>query len=404
MATVVTNGSLIPNEVSAPLDARTYCRNAEEMSKVENAYVGMHIWLQEEGKEVIVTSLKTYVFQHVTVVAVDQFVEVPTHRALSVLMLTKPEGYSHIQVRKSCLDQTFQQSEIILDTLNNEEHRSKLFCLHGDDIANSQWVACPEAGFTAGYDNEQIKLDLDFVNDLPVNIYYAWYDDKRQLNDWQMTPFPATGAVHVSETPGTSEMPGTSETPGILSLAKPENGLHLIIRRAGEDGTRANSTVVIDTLNDENSRNKVTAYLDAGTDGSWVTCPADGFGSPYDNAAVAVDLSELQDLPATLFYAWIGEGGELADWKSIIFPCSGAGSNISLPQDDSGSQETTQTAGNCILCLCTVAPQSLFDGLIWISGGRDTPEYIAATGGITVLTEIPENISSLSNGTVLIGE
>ena len=333
MATVVTNGSLIPNEVSAPLDARTYCRNAGEMSKVENAYVGMHIWLQEEGKEVIVTSLKTYVFQHVTVVAVDQFVEVPTHRALSVLMLTKPEGYSHIQVRKSRLDQTFQQSEIILDTLNNEEHRSKLLCLHGDDIANSQWVACPEAGFTAEYDNEQIKLDLDFVNDLPVNIYYAWYDDTRQMNNWQMTPFPATGAVHVSETPG------TSETPGILSLAKPAHGLHLIIRRAGEDGTRANSTVVIDTLNDENARSKVTAYLDAGTDGSWVTCPADGFGSPYDSAAVAVDLSELQNLPATLFYSWSGEGGELSDWKSIIFPCSG-GTGADNGKKSTGPQVT----------------------------------------------------------------
>ena len=328
MATVVTNGSLIPNEVSAPLDARTYCRNAGEMSKVENAYVGMHIWLQEEGKEVIVTSLKTYVFQHVTVVAVDQFVEVPTHRALSVLMLTKPEGYSHIQVRKSRLDQSFQQSEIILDTLNNQEHRSKLLCLHGATIENSQWIVCPEAGFTAGYDNEQIKLDLDFVNDLPVNIYYAWYDDNRQLNDWQMTPFPATGAVteQVVSSPVTPDSPGMPEVTAILSLTKPAEGLHLLIRRAGDDGSRANSTLLIDTLNDETSRSKVTGYLDAGTDGSWVACPADGFGSPYDNAAVAVDLSELQDLPATLFYAWSGEGGELSDWQSIIFPCSGGNS------------------------------------------------------------------------------
>ena len=207
------------------------------------------------------------------------------------------------------------------------------------------------------------------------------------------------GSLSVADAAVASYEPLSS---AILSLAKPAHGLHLIIRRAGEDGTRANSTVVIDTLNDENSRSKVTSYLDAGTDGSWVTCPADGFGSPYDSAAVAVDLSELQDLPATLFYAWGGEGGELADWKSIIFPCSGAGS--SALSDSSSGQETTPTAGNCILCLCTVAPQSQFDGLIWISGGSDTPEYIAATGGITVLTEIPENISSLSNGTVLIGE
>ena len=341
MPTVVTNGSLIPNEISAPLDARTYCRNAGEMSKVENAYIGMHIWLQEEGKEVIVTSLKTYVFQHVTVVAVDQFVEVPTHRALSVLMLTKPEGYSHIQVRKSRLDQTFQQSEIILDTLNNEDHRPKLLCLHGDDIASSQWIACPAAGFTAEYDKELIKVDLDFVNDLPVNIYYAWYDDNRQMNEWKMTPFPATGAVteQVVSSPVTPDSPDMPEVPAILSLTKPAEGLHLLIRRAGDDGSRANSTLLIDTLNDETSRCKVTGYLDAGTDGSWVACPADGFGSPYDSAAVAVDLSELQDLPATLFYAWSGEGGELSDWQSIIFPCSG-GTGADNGKKSTGPQVT----------------------------------------------------------------
>ncbi|MBR2911697.1 MAG: hypothetical protein IKC05_08800 [Lentisphaeria bacterium] len=131
------------------------------------------------------------------------------------------------------------------------------------------------------------------------------------------------GSLSVADAAVASYEPLSS---AILSLAKPANGLHLIIRRAGEDGTRANSMVIIDTLNDENARSKVTAYLDSGTDGSWINIPAEGFGSPFDNAAIAVDLSDLQDLPATLFYAWSGEGGELSDWQSIIFPCSGGSS------------------------------------------------------------------------------
>ena len=210
------------------------------------------------------------------------------------------------------------------------------------------------------------------------------------------------GSLSVADAAVASYEPLSS---AILSLAKPAHGLHLIIRRAGEDGTRANSMVVIDTLNDENSRNKVTAYLDAGSDGSWVTCPADGFGSPYDSAAVAVDLSELQDLPATLFYAWSGEGGELSDWQSIIFPCSGVGTAASPAlSDSSGNQETTQISGNCIMCLCTTAPPGLFDGLIWVQGGTAVPQYISAPGGIKVLTKVPEDHSVLTNGTILLVE
>ena len=210
------------------------------------------------------------------------------------------------------------------------------------------------------------------------------------------------GALTVSDAAVDAFEPLSS---AILSLVKPAHGLHLIIRRAGEDGTRANSTVVIDTLNDANSRSKVTSYLDAGSDGSWVTCPADGLGSPYDFAAVAVDLSELQPLPATLFYAWSGEGGELSDWQSIIFPCSGVGTAASPAlSDSSGNQETTQISGNCIMCLCTTAPPGLFDGLIWVQGGTAVPQYISAPGGIKVLTEIPEDHSALTNGTILLTE
>ena len=110
-----------------------------------------------------------------------------------------------------------------------------------------------------------------------------------------------------------------------LMLTKPEDGLHLIIRRAGNDGTRANSTVVIDTLNVAADRAKVKGYLESGTDGQWVQCPSDGFGSPYDGAGVAVDLSALENLPAVLFYAWATDSETFSDWQSITFPCCGGG-------------------------------------------------------------------------------
>lgn len=56
---IVTNGSLIPNVSGAPLDARTVCDSYDSLISVENPYVGLHIWVADIGKEVVVTSLKS---------------------------------------------------------------------------------------------------------------------------------------------------------------------------------------------------------------------------------------------------------------------------------------------------------------------------------------------------------
>lgn len=57
-----------------------------------------------------------------------------------------------------------------------------------------------------------------------------------------------------------------------------------------------------------------------------------------------------------------------------------------------------------VLCLCQQSPESLFDGMIWVKGGTDTPKYITAVGGVDVLTEEPADVSSLANGTFIITE
>lgn len=56
---IVTNGSLIPNVSGAPLDARTVCATYEDLSTIQNPYVGLHVWVTEAGREVVVTSLKS---------------------------------------------------------------------------------------------------------------------------------------------------------------------------------------------------------------------------------------------------------------------------------------------------------------------------------------------------------
>lgn len=45
------------NLVGAPLDVRTVALNEAALSGIENPYVGMHVWLTEDAKEIIVTGV-----------------------------------------------------------------------------------------------------------------------------------------------------------------------------------------------------------------------------------------------------------------------------------------------------------------------------------------------------------
>ena len=70
------------------------------------------------------------------------------------------------------------------------------------------------------------------------------------------------------------------------------------------------------------------------------------------------------------------------------------------PKGDTGQNGTNTT----VVCLCTQSPESLFDGMIWVKGGTTTPVYYTAVGGVTVLTEMPSDVSSQNNGTIVIVE
>lgn len=144
-----------------------------------------------------------------------------------------------------------------------------------------------------------------------------------------------------------------------LIFNKPADGLHLIIKLAGPDGTRANAVTIIDTYNVAADRAKVKAYLDTGTDGSWVECPADGFPTPYDNAPVAVDLSVLTSIPAILYYAWYADASTLSDWQSTIFPVPGGAGG-----GGAGGGGSEGVISNVVVS--ATQPSNPTDGMIWI--------------------------------------
>lgn len=56
---IVTNGSLIPNAPGVPLDARSVCATYAGLSNIQNPYVGLRVWVLEDNREVVVTSLKS---------------------------------------------------------------------------------------------------------------------------------------------------------------------------------------------------------------------------------------------------------------------------------------------------------------------------------------------------------
>lgn len=110
-----------------------------------------------------------------------------------------------------------------------------------------------------------------------------------------------------------------SGTIATLTLVKPVNGVHLLVIKATAAGKRAGGTTIIDTRNRAADRTKVTAYLDTGTDGSWDACPANGFGSPYDNQTVAVNMTGNGTLPAIWYYCWTADDGTYGDWRCVRY-------------------------------------------------------------------------------------
>lgn len=128
--------------------------------------------------------------------------------------------------------------------------------------------------------------------------------------------------------PGKAEVDAKANAADLIAtwqIARPisNDGLHLIVLKAGSNGSRSGASTIIDTLNVAADRARVKGYLDSGTDGAWNACPAEGFGSAYDDAPVSVDLSGLVSGTAVLYYCWAVDAATKSDWYSVVFPSSG---------------------------------------------------------------------------------
>ena len=154
----------------------------------------------------------------------------------------------------------------------------------------------------------------------------------------------------------------------------------------------------------------------------WVTLGADITSTP------GVYVLEIAMIGSTVFYAikWPNSGGTVTsigdhiqitggywyiDGVNTGVPATGAAftyddfteeqlAALKGPKGDPGQNGTNTT----VVCLCTQSPASLFDGMIWVKGGTATPVYYTAVGGVTVLTEMPSDVTSQNNGTIIITE
>lgn len=56
--TILTSGGMKPTVTDTPLDERTRVENKEDIYNIENAYVGMQVYVKSEKKRYTVRSLK----------------------------------------------------------------------------------------------------------------------------------------------------------------------------------------------------------------------------------------------------------------------------------------------------------------------------------------------------------
>lgn len=205
---IVTSNSLIPNLAGVPLDARTVCANASALSSIENPYVGMRIWLQSEGKEVIVKSLSgSSIGTTEETPSRAEIDSLKSDLSITSLALTKPANGLHLVVKKAGVNGDVLSATTVIDTLNNSSDRAKvkgyLSTVEGQEV-NGSWVVCPADGFGAPYDGAGISVDLSSISELPVILFYAWYGEvdsstnQRSLSDWKSIQFPSISGEQVS--------------------------------------------------------------------------------------------------------------------------------------------------------------------------------------------------------------
>lgn len=163
------------------------------------------------------------------------------------------------------------------------------------------------------------------------------------------------------------------------------NTLSIGTVKTGAEGTSAKASITGDSPNQ-----KLNLTIPKGDKGDPFTVDAIGLlseRSKYD--AMEEGFSFLATDNGSVYFKQSDASG---DWSNAV-PFKG-------DKGDKGEAGTN----TYVLCICQQSPDALFDGMIWIKGGTDTPKFVTAVGGTTVLTEEPSDTSSLRNGTFIITE
>ena len=147
-------------------------------------------------------------------------------------------------------------------------------------------------------------------------------------------------------------------------------------------GSSADLVLAVDTAIPEGrSRTRVYALYAGG--GTWEELPVTGLSPEHAGAAVSVDLSNISGLPGYIFYRWETADNNDREFQSLFFPSLGScTAQYSSPEDD-GDDTTVNT--KALACVCVSPPAAPFDGLLWVQGGSDTPVWVVAPNGFSVV-------------------
>ncbi|MBR2364287.1 MAG: hypothetical protein IKA79_03705, partial [Lentisphaeria bacterium] len=279
--------SLIPGTANTPLDARCRVTAISDIPNISNPFLGMEIYCLANSKTYKVTKLKSKMIGSMSVAngAVDEYEEIPDASAFTAL---------DKRVKKLESGEETGDTGDTGDTGSTGTAGTGMLTVDSaEELSTVENAVIGQHIYITDPGKEVIVTGLadgviSATEDVPTRTEITDLDKRvKKLESGEETGDSGTVTASITT----------------LMLTKPENGLFLIIRRAGDDGSRGNSTILIDTLTNAEDRKKVKGYLESGTDGSWQECPESGFSSPYDGAGIAVDLSGVAQ-PAVLFYAW----------------------------------------------------------------------------------------------------
>lgn len=125
-----------------------------------------------------------------------------------------------------------------------------------------------------------------------------------------------------------------------LVLARPSNGVHLLVSEAALYSSPASSNIIIDTMSGENN-NRVRGYHLYSQ--YWVECQASGFTEDYANT-VDIDLNGLVSGYRILYYTWFDGTGNEVCFNTIVYPSTyGPALLESMPSYSSSSYASSSS-------------------------------------------------------------